>query len=263
MENLTQKSIGNRISIYRKIKGLSQEELAEKVGISRPSLTQVELGKRAVSAIELKVFSIILGFSMDKFMADNFILEEPLAVYEVKEKEEIIRNSVPYFNLGKFNNVLLYILEKTAGKPNVGETVLCKLLYFCDFNYYELFEEHLTGSTYKKLPYGPVPQMIDTVLDQLVKVGKIKRLKTNYFGLTQIRYIPLVTPNLKDLKASEKQVIDVVLAQMSDWSAIAISNYSHNDIPWVASKEGEDISYELAFYREAPYSVRTYREDES
>jgi hypothetical protein len=32
-------------------------------------------------------------------------------------------------------------------------------------------------------------------------------------------------------------------------------------MPWLASKEGEDINYELAFYREAPYSVRNYGEE--
>ena len=45
---------------------------------------------------------------------------------------------------------------------------------------------------------------------------------------------------------------------MSDWSASAISNYSHKDIPWLASKEGEEIYYELAFYRESPFSIRNY-----
>jgi hypothetical protein len=44
-------------------------------------------------------------------------------------------------------------------------------------------------------------------------------------------------------------------------SASAISSYSHKDIPWLASKEGEEINYELAFYREAPYSVRNYGDE--
>ena len=56
----------------------------------------------------------------------------------------------------------------------------------------------------------------------------------------------------------KKCVIDKVIAQYSDWSASAISNYSHKDMPWLASKDGEDIDYELAFYREAPFSVRNY-----
>jgi hypothetical protein len=30
---------------------------------------------------------------------------------------------------------------------------------------------------------------------------------------------------------------------------------------WIASKEGEEINYELVFYREVPYSVRNYGEE--
>ena len=50
------------------------------------------------------------------------------------------------------------------------------------------------------------------------------------------------------MEASEKEVIDKVIAQMSDWSASAISNYSHKDMPWMATKEGEEINYELLFF---------------
>jgi len=153
---------------------------------------------------------------------------------------------------------LLYILERCAGKPNVGETVLYKLLYFADFNYYELYEEQLTGATYRKLPFGPVPQKLDVIIRQMIDCGRLQRIKTEYFGLTQTRYLPLEKADLTALKASEKEVIDRVIEQMSDWSAAAISNYSHKDMPWLASKEGDEIDYELAFYREAPFSVRNY-----
>lgn len=63
------------------------------------------------------------------------------------------------------------------------------------------------------------------------------------------------------LKASEKEIIDRVIEQMSDWSAAALSNYSHRDMPWLSSKEGEEINYELVFYREAPFSVRNYENE--
>jgi uncharacterized phage-associated protein len=155
----------------------------------------------------------------------------------------------------------LYILERCAGKPNVGETVLYKLLYFSDFNYYELYEEHLTGALYKKLPYGPVPQKLDAILTQMLETGQLQRVKTEYHGYPQTRYLPLVKADLTELKASETEIIDSVIEQMSDWSAAAISNYSHKDMPWLASKDGEAINYELAFYREAPFSVRNYGDD--
>lgn len=259
---ISQKQIGQRISRLRKMKGLSQEDLSKNMGISRPSLAQIEIGNRGVSIIEIQKLSMILGFTLDDFISIDFLSNQEID--DQSEEKSFIKKeriSVPTMNLAKFKNVLLYILERCAGKPNVGETVLYKLLYFSDFNYYELYEEHLTGAKYRKLPYGPVPQNLNTIIQQMLETDKIKRVKTEYHGFPQTRYLPLTKADLTVLKASEKEVIDRVIEQMSDWSATAISNYSHKDMPWLASKEGEDINYELAFYREAPFSVRNYENE--
>ena len=82
-----------------------------------------------------------------------------------------------------------------------------------------------------------------------------------YHHSPQTRYLPLQKANLTELKASEKEMLDRVIEQMSDWSALGISNYAHKDVPWLATQEGEEISYELAFYREAPFSVRNYADE--
>ena len=257
--SLTQKQIGGRIFDLRKMKGLSQEELADRIKISRSSLVQIELGNRSVDVLELQQFAMVLGFSLDEFMSVEFSANEIVdSSTKLKSKKHTERISVPTLQVKKFKNVLLYILERCAGKPNVGETVLFKLLYFSDFNYYELYEEHLTGAKYRKLPFGPVPQKLDSIIEQMMKAGTIQRIKTEYFDKIQTRYIPLMKADLTEMKASEKEVIDKVIEQFSDWSATSISNYSHKDMPWLASKEGSDINYELAFYREAPYSVRNY-----
>jgi transcriptional regulator with XRE-family HTH domain len=259
---LSQKQIGQRITELRKMKGLSQEHLAKGVKISRPSLAQIELGNRSVNILELQRLSMILGFSLDDFMSEDFsVVQDVEGKAETKTKKPVERISVPTLQVNKFKNVLLYILERCAGKPNVGETVLYKLLYFSDFNYYELYEEHLTGAKYRKLPYGPVPQKLDTILNQMIDKGQLQRVKTEYHGFPQTRYLPLVKAELTGLKASEKEIIDRVIEQLSDWSAAAISNYSHKDMPWLASKEGEEINYELTFYRDAPYSVRNYGDE--
>src|SRR6218665_2487833 len=258
---LSQKQIGQRITELRKMKGLSQEELAKSVKISRPSLAQIELGNRTVDVLEFQRLSMALGFSLDDFVSTNFSANQEVEVKaETKSKKADERISVPSLQVNKFKNVLLYILERCAGKPNVGETVLYKLLYFSDFNYYELYEEHLTGAKYRKLPYGPVPQKLDSIVLQMIDNGQLQRVKTEYHGYPQTRYLPLVKADLTELKASEKDVIDRVIEQMSDWSAAAISNYSHKDLPWEVTDEGKDISYELVFYRVMPYSVRVYDE---
>lgn len=259
---LSQKQIGQRITELRKMKGFSQEDLAKRVKISRPSLAQIELGNRNVDILELQKMSLILEFSLDDFMSQDFTASQKVEVKEEnKAKKEEERISVPTLQISKFKNVLLYILERCAGKPNIGETVIYKLLYFSDFNYYELYEEHLTGATYRKLPYGPVPQKLDAILVQMIEKGQLQRVKTAYHGYPQTRYLPLEKANLTELRASEKDIIDRVIEQMSDWSAAAISNYSHKDMPWLASKEGEEINYEFAFYRDAPFSVRNYGDE--
>ena len=95
----------------------------------------------------------------------------------------------------------------------------------------------------------------------MIKKGQLQRVKTVFHGYPQTRYLPLEKADLTELRASEKEIIDRVIEQMSDWSAAAISNYSHKDMPWLASKEGEEINYELVFYRDAPFSVRNYGDE--
>ena len=260
--NLSQKQIGQRITNLRKMKGLSQEDLAKSIDLSRSSLAQIELGNRSVSILEFQKLSSTLGFSLDDFMAKDYKLNKDLTEEaSIKLEQSAERISVPTLQINKFKNVLLYILERCAGKPNVGETVLYKLLYFSDFNYYELYEEHLTGANYRKLPFGPVPQNLDSIIHQMIDACQLQRVKTAYHGYPQTRYLPLEKADLTELKASEKEIIDRVIEQMSDWSASAISNYSHKDMPWLASKEGEEINYELVFYRDSPFSVRNYGDE--
>jgi transcriptional regulator with XRE-family HTH domain len=259
---LSKAEIGERIAELRKLKGLTQEDLAKSVKISRTSLTQIESGNRSVDILELSELSKVLRFSLDDFMSEDFTPNHDITIREekksIKQEERI---SIPKLEVNKFMNVVLYMLERCAGKPNIGETVLYKLLYFSDFNYYEIYEEHLTGATYRKLQYGPVPQKFDAIIQQMIEKKQIQRVKTTYHGLPQTRYLPLEKADLTLLRASEKEVIDRVIEHMSDWSASAISTYSHNDMPWLASKEGEEISYELVFYREPPFSVRNYGDD--
>ncbi len=254
------RELGARIAQLRNIKGMSQEELSKNIGISRPSLAQIEQGNRGVKVDELKTLAENLNFSMDEIMSENFTIEANTNTSAQAEETIDIRISVPEINMRKFKNLILYILEKCAGKPNIGETVLYKLLYFSDFNYYELYEEHLSGATYRKLPNGPVPLSVDAVLKSMVDSVELQAFKTNYYGYTQKRYMPLVGADLRLFNGAEKEVIDNVVDRLSGMSATDISNYSHEDMPWKASKDKQVIDYELVFYRRAPYSVRTYNE---
>lgn len=80
---------------------------------------------------------------------------------------------------------------------------------------------HNTGS------YGPVPQKLDSILFQMITNGDLQRIKTEYHGYPQTRYLPLKKADLTQMNAAEKETIDQVIEQFSDWSAAAISKYPH------------------------------------
>ena len=65
-----------------------------------------------------------------------------------------------------------------------------------------------------------------------------------------------------NITGNEQKLIDDVLNSLSDMNAKQISKYSHNDVPWQTTEEGEVIDYESVFYRTPPYSVRDYSDDD-
>jgi transcriptional regulator with XRE-family HTH domain len=259
----TQKEIGEKLAFLRKQKGYSQEELAKNLLISRSSLAQIELGNRGVDYLEMIKFSEILGFSLDYLMVESssdsadFILREVETSYETKE-----RLSEPKPNVSKLKNILLYVLESCAGKPNVGEFMVHKIMYFCDFNFYEMYEEQLTGSEYKKMPFGPVSSEITSMLNTLISSEQILQIKNEYLGKIVLRFIPLTRTDLSSLRAHEVEVVNRVIDQLGNYSNESLFRYIQIDMPWQATSDGEPIDYELVFYREAPYSVRIYDTDE-
>jgi len=261
MERFFEK-LGARIKNLRKLIGLSQEELAGRLKISRVSLSQMENGQRKISAEEIKNLADIFNTTSDILLdlqKDAKVIVEAPARERTGTKPEI-RISIPQKNLNKFREVLLYILGKIGAKPNVGESVIYKLLYFIDFNYYEKYEEQLIGATYIKNKFGPTPKEFVKVVEEMIKSGDIKKAEDKYFQFPQRKYLPLRQPDLSKLKGSEVKLIDDVLDKLSDMNAFQIGEYSHNDVPWMTKEDGEIIDYESVFYRTQPYSVRSYDE---
>ena len=255
-------AIGQRIKELREQLGLSQQRLAEKLGVARPAVSQIENNERKVCAEELQKLAEIFNISVDSLLN----LEKEPAVFVREERAACnakprIRINVPQKNLEKFKEVFLYILNKVGSKPNIGETVIYKFLYFIDFDYYEKYEEQLIGATYVKNRYGPTPLEFKKIVGNMID-QEITKVKDKYFEYPQTKYLPLRKPDLSKLQASEVGVVDDVLNRLSDMNANQISEYSHNDVPWLTTKDGEIIEYESVFYRTAPYSVREYTEDE-
>ena len=205
------------------------------LGLSRPLISDIQNDKRALTPVQTRT------------LEDHFTAQQD---------GDSIRINIPQKHLEKFKQVFLYVLQKVGAKPNVGETVLYKLLYFIDFDFYEKYEEQLMGLTYIKNTHGPTPREFKVVVDEMVNAGLVDKAISKHFTYTQKKYLPVVKPDLRLLNAAELAMVDSVLDRYSDHSATQLSHLSHEDTPWQMAEDKENIEY--AFYRSERFSVREY-----
>jgi len=187
----------------------------------------------------------------------SHISRQTLVGYE----KGIERISIPQNNIHKFKEVFIYIINKIGTKPNIGQTVLYKLLYFIDFNYYELYEEQLIGAKYIKNEFGPTPVDFAKIIRQMQKDGDCEEIITKYFDRGQTKYLSKRQEGLSSLSEREIKHINDTLDKYSDKSAKELSELSHKDVPWISAKYNEIIDYESVFYRTDDTSVRKYEAD--
>ena len=79
--------LGENILTYRKKSGLSQEELGEKVNVTRQTISNWELGETSPNSDQLKALSQALNVSVDELL-DNDIENVVVNRLKITEKQQ-------------------------------------------------------------------------------------------------------------------------------------------------------------------------------
>lgn len=87
MVNITMTTVGERIKIYRKEKGFTQKELAEKANLSRSHIASIEGNQYTPSLATLNEIADALGVDSTLLISDK--LETPTVTLTKKDKMEI------------------------------------------------------------------------------------------------------------------------------------------------------------------------------
>ncbi|MCY4043431.1 MAG: DUF4065 domain-containing protein, partial [Candidatus Dadabacteria bacterium] len=231
----------------REKSGATQEILAKQIGVSRPTYAQIEAGKRPMKLEEAKKLAGFFGLSLEDF-ASGKEPQTPKVEIKAKTKARVkkkpkMRISIPQERVVKFKEALLYILTRIGARPNIGEAVVCKLMYFIDFDYYEKFEEQLIGAVYIKNHYGPTPAAFPEIVKQMQKDGDIVRATTKHFQYDQKKYLPRREADLSIFSAREKDHIDREIERFRDFNSKQITEYSRKDVPWIAADDLRPVEY--------------------
>ena len=244
---------------------ISQDTIAKKIGVSRTTYIQIEKGLRELNISEAKKLSTYFGMTLQDFLEEKEVKEPKVEIVKQKKSkhkvEEDIRISIPQERVEKFKEVFLYVLQSIGARSNIGEAVICKLLYFIDFDYYEKYEEQLMGLTYLKNHHGPTPAAFNKIVKQMEKDEDIVSVSKKYFQYDQKKYLPRREANLSVLSAQEKELIDSEIERFKNFNATQMAEYSHKDVPWITADNLKPIDYESVFYRTPEFSRRQYEDE--
>jgi DNA-binding XRE family transcriptional regulator len=200
---------------------LSQLEIAKKLGVSRTSYIAIEQGKRELSLVEAQKIAAIFGITLD----------------------EIEKGLTP--NYEKYKEMILAYLRHTGSVDGkLPKTKLAKLLYLADFGWFYDHMQSMSGMSYRKFQFGPVPNDYFRAIDELQAEGKI-----------EVEYrddMILVSENrgsraqaLQTLNKDEKTFIEEVAKRWKNKRTKEIVDFTHNQLPYKLCADDEVIPYEL------------------
>jgi len=223
-----------KIKEYRITKGLSQDEVAKAIGVSRPTYTALESGKKQqLDLNEAQKLSNFFGISLDELVSGSFE------------------------NIEKYKQMILSYLRmdiSTTRGGKVTKTKLAKLLYLADFAWYYNNLESMSGMQYKRFPYGPVPDTFFRALDELVNDGKIM-IEPTTEGEKNIFLISESTSNKNEkittISPDEKALMEKIAKKWKDKNTQDIVNFTHNQLPYTICRDNEVIPYELITQEDA------------
>jgi transcriptional regulator with XRE-family HTH domain len=226
MGNTTQ--LAERVINWREQSGLTQQQVADRLGISRQRYILVEKGSRDLSTTELSTLSDLFGILPEDFFRDPV-------------------------NIPKFRQMYFACLKYTSDhRGGVPKTKLAKLLYLCDFaNFYRNLEP-MSGVKYRRMEYGPVADVFFSLTDDLNQTGKVS---ITPIGPAQV--ISATTheaDNFDRLSGDELRLIEEICEQWRDKRTEEIVNFTHEQKPWKMCRDGEFIPYELII-QEDPINV--------
>jgi Protein of unknown function (DUF4065) len=163
---------------------------------------------------------------------------------------------MPRFQPKRFEELILYVAERTAEDPDFGSTKLAKTLFYSDFEAYRLLGEPITGARYENWKYGPYPPGLSTAAGRLESRGRIKVIPPEREYETQ-RFLPTrwepADLSAVGITTEQVEIVDRWIQRIKRASTAAIKRLSHDFAGYKIVGRNETISYKSAFLAtEAP-----------
>lgn len=183
---------------------------------------------------------------IDRLMAQENQAHDPLENYIGKDNrmDELTGYRKP--SLTKFKEMVVFYAHRIPS----FKTKMNKLLFYADFTFFRDFGVSISGIKYKAIPYGPVPNMYETIFENLAVTDIIDILfEEKGDGSKKEKLIGRKDRPFKSALFSSDEItyLEKVATTFELISARDIVEISHREIGWIENQnERTFISYEFA-----------------
>jgi Protein of unknown function (DUF4065) len=164
---------------------------------------------------------------------------------------------LPKFSAKRFDELVLYIAERTKDDESFGSTKLAKVLFFSDFEAFRELGSPITGAEYQKWDYGPYPPQLKAAKRGLEHARRARLIRGGSYQAD--RLIPTRTrpADLDAVGITREQValVNTWISHIEGETANEISDFSHEHPGYQMVDENEPIPYESSFLADADCSM--------
>lgn len=160
----------------------------------------------------------------------------------------------PQISKEKYTNAILFLAQHSGGKIS-GKKKLAKLLYFVDFDLFEKEERSLTNDKYLAYPMGPFPSEMESMVKEMTSndLLSVESVQTGPGLLPTEVYRANSVPDMSVFSEDEIFILQRVADKYGDLSGKQLEDLSHAEAPYIATEPFQEITYELAFYRDTDF----------
>ena len=152
-------------------------------------------------------------------------------------------NGFKGFDYEKLCAMVLFFANKST---ELLKTKLMKLLNYSDMVFYKENGISISGLRYAHLPYGPVPDNFDIILGKMA-ADHLAHIEVIYDGAYEKhQVIPECDVPEGILSDAETEVLNRIYEKFKNFGSVEISDYSHKEKGYNATKTGQIISYAYA-----------------
>ena len=119
-------NIGNHLMMARKRKGLSQESVAEKLGVSRQTISKWETCETLPDICQAKTLATIYGISLDELITFDSDVQELQDIIERTSEE--LTNKIDWTKLWRKKYPILNEYQKEGDIPYYASQILSLFL---------------------------------------------------------------------------------------------------------------------------------------